>query len=146
MFLINSCKTPGPPLAKYPSSVDEVAAGGKIEVRGDAEFVGFNETYTLRIQDRLRKNPNPAATPVSRSETKLSRRELEKMYAPVFPTVLTAKGWSEPDRRANSGIASGQKRWTICRRFVEHPGKVKKRQIRVIKVSSETLGSRTFKS
>ena len=36
-------------------SVDEVAAGGKIEIRGDAESIGFNETFTLRIQARLRQ-------------------------------------------------------------------------------------------
>jgi len=59
-------------------SVDEVAAGGKVEIRGDAESIGFNETFTLRIQARLRKKAKTVATP--RTEPKLSRRELEKMY------------------------------------------------------------------
>jgi protein FRG1 len=60
------------------SSVDEVAAGGKVEIRGDAESIGFNETFTLRIQARLRKKAKTVAT--ARSESKLSKRELEKMY------------------------------------------------------------------
>jgi hypothetical protein len=62
-------------------SVDEVAAGGKIEIRGDAESVGFNETFLLRIQARLRKKSK--ITPVMKAEPKLSRRDLEKMYCLV---------------------------------------------------------------
>jgi protein FRG1 len=61
-------------------SVDEVAAGGKTEIRGDAESVGFNETFTLRIQARLRKKAKTVTT--TRSEPKLSKRELEKMSIP----------------------------------------------------------------
>jgi protein FRG1 len=61
--------------------VDEVAAGGKIEIRGDAESVGFNETFLLRIQARLRKKSK--ITPVMKAEPKLSRRDLEKMYCLV---------------------------------------------------------------
>jgi protein FRG1 len=59
-------------------SIDEIAAGGKTEIRGDAESVGFNETFTLRIQARLRKKAKTVTT--TRSEPKLSKRELEKMY------------------------------------------------------------------
>ena len=59
-------------------SVDELAGGVKPEVRGDSESVGFNETFTLRIQARLRKKLKPVAT--TRSEQKFSKRELEKMY------------------------------------------------------------------
>ena len=62
------------------SSVDEVGAGGKTEIRGDADSVGFNETFTLRIQARLRKKAKTVTT--TRSEPKLSKRELEKMYIP----------------------------------------------------------------
>jgi protein FRG1 len=61
-------------------SVDEVAAGGKVEIRGDAESVGFNETFTLRMQARLRKKAKTVS--VARQEPKLSRRELETMYVP----------------------------------------------------------------
>lgn len=61
-------------------SVDEVAAGGKTEIRGDAESVGFNETFTLRIQARLRKKAKTVTA--TRSEPKLSKRELEKMSIP----------------------------------------------------------------
>ena len=70
-FLILSLSNDG-------SSVDEVAAGGKVEIRGDAESIGFNETFNLRIQAKLRKKAKTVATP--RTEPKLSRRELEKMY------------------------------------------------------------------
>jgi protein FRG1 len=49
-----------------------------VEIRGDAESIGFNETFTLRIQARLRKKAKTVAT--ARTESKLSRRELEKMY------------------------------------------------------------------
>lgn len=65
-------------------SVDEVAAGGKTEIRGDAESVGFNETFTLRIQARLRKKAKTVTT--TRSEPKLSKRELEKMS--ILPSFL----------------------------------------------------------
>lgn len=58
--------------------MDEVAAGGKVEIRGDAESIGFNETFTLRIQARLRKKAKTAATP--HADSKLSKRELEKLY------------------------------------------------------------------
>ena len=58
-------------------SVDEIAAGGKMEIRGDADSVGFNETFALHIQARLRKKAKTTAS--SRTEPKLSRRELEKM-------------------------------------------------------------------
>jgi len=58
-------------------SVDEVAAGGKTEIRGDADSVGFNETFTLRIQARLRKKSKTAL--VVSSEPKASRRDLEKI-------------------------------------------------------------------
>lgn len=58
-------------------SVDEVTAGGKIEIRGDADSVGFNETFTLRVQARLRKKAKTVATVPS--EPKFSKRELEKM-------------------------------------------------------------------
>lgn len=64
--------------ANHTRSVDEVAAGGKVEIRGDAESVGFNETFILRIQARLRKRSK--TTPVVHAEPKLSRRDLEKMY------------------------------------------------------------------
>lgn len=59
-------------------SVDEIAAGGKTEIRGDAEAIGFNETFTLRIQSRLRKKARSVVT--SQAELLLSKRELEKMY------------------------------------------------------------------
>lgn len=80
MFMKSSCI---PPISELQSnelhrSVDEVAAGGKTEIRGDAESVGFNETFTLRIQARLRKKMKTVAS--SKSEPKLSKRELEKMY------------------------------------------------------------------
>lgn len=65
-------------------SVDEVAAGGKTEIRGDAESIGFNETFNLRIQARLRKKAKTVTT--TRSEPKLSKRELEKMY--ILPSFL----------------------------------------------------------
>lgn len=66
-------------------AVDEVAAGGKTEIRGDGESIGFNETFTLRIQARLRKKAKTVATP--RSEPKLSKKELEKRYFLTFPKV-----------------------------------------------------------
>jgi protein FRG1 len=69
-------------------SVDEVAAGGKTEIRGDADSVGFNETFTLRIQARLRKKSKTAL--VVSSEPKASRRDLEKMYIPCLePTKFS---------------------------------------------------------
>jgi len=58
--------------------VDEIGAGGRVEIRGDADSAGFNETFTLRIQARLKKKPKTSSS--SRAEEKLSRRELEKMY------------------------------------------------------------------
>jgi protein FRG1 len=48
-------------------------------MRGDADSIGFNETFTLRIQARLRKKPKNFSS--SQPESKLSRRELETMYA-----------------------------------------------------------------
>ena len=65
-------------------SVDEVAAGGKTEIRGDADSVGFNETFTLRIQARLRKK--------SKTEPKASRRDLEKMYIPCLEPTMFSVG------------------------------------------------------
>jgi protein FRG1 len=67
-----------------------VAAGGKTEIRGDADSVGFNETFTLRIQARLRKKSK--TTLVVNAEPKLSRRDLEKMYLPRFEPVNLSAG------------------------------------------------------
>ena len=78
IFTKNSCTFEKCEIVSFCRSVDEVAAGGKTEIRGDAESVGFNETFTLRIQARLRKKVKTVTA--TRSEQKLTKRELEEMY------------------------------------------------------------------
>jgi protein FRG1 len=60
--------------------------------------VGFNETFTLRIQARLRKKPKTAAS--SRNEEKLSRRDLENMYV--------QNGWPNTNRSAGQSLTDEQ--------------------------------------
>lgn len=56
--------------------VDE--SGGVIEVRGDAESVGFGETWRLRLQKRNKKKTKGVGTD-GKIKDKITRKELEEL-------------------------------------------------------------------
>jgi len=56
--------------------------GGKIEIRGDREEVGYKETWTVRLQKRNKKRVRPGrggGEAGSGVKDKISKRELEEM-------------------------------------------------------------------
>lgn len=56
--------------------VDE--SGGVIEVRGDAESVGFGETWRLRLQKRNKKKTKGVGSD-GKTKDKITRKELEEL-------------------------------------------------------------------
>ena len=56
-------------------SVDEVGAGGNTEIRGDAESVGFKETFVIRLQGRNKKRTKTGFEEKGRD--RITRKELE---------------------------------------------------------------------
>lgn len=59
-------------------SVDEVGAGGTTEIRGDAEAVGFKETFVVRLQARNKKRKKSGVE--AKGKDKITRKELEEQY------------------------------------------------------------------
>ncbi|KAL7271248.1 hypothetical protein RUND412_006016 [Rhizina undulata] len=57
-------------------SVDEVSQGGSVEIRGDADSVGYKETFVVRLQARNKKRAKGA--PAERVKDKITRKELEE--------------------------------------------------------------------
>ncbi|KAG0135268.1 FRG1-like family-domain-containing protein [Tuber indicum] len=57
-------------------SVDEVGAGGATEIRGDAEAVGFKETFVVRLQARNKKRKKSGTE--GKGKDKITRKELEE--------------------------------------------------------------------
>lgn len=60
-------------------SVDEIAAGGKIAICGDAETVGFKETWTIRLQERNKSRAQGGSSGrEGKIRDRVTRKELEE--------------------------------------------------------------------
>ena len=68
-------------------TLEEIEGGNKVEIRGDAEEIGFAQTWSIRGQRKYRKR---VKTDGDQAKERISRKELEKLYGFFFlpPALL----------------------------------------------------------